>query len=35
MELLNNKDKDVILNTLRLIMSLIKKPKMDVAVIGK
>ena len=35
MELLNSKDKDVILNTLRLIMSLIKKPKSGVPELGK
>jgi hypothetical protein len=35
MELLNSKDKDVILNTLRLIMTLIKKPKNGVSELGK
>ena len=34
MELLNSKDKDIILNTLRLIMSLIKKPKQGVPELG-
>ena len=35
MDLLNSKDKDVVLNNLRLIMTLIKKPRSGDATIGK